>query len=79
MTVDGEAALRRRPMGPLLDALAALGAGLGAEVPGHLPVTVTGPLVEGGRLALRGDVSSQYLTALMLIAPAARAAACRSS
>ena len=72
VTVDGEPALRRRPMGPLLDALVALGAVVSAEVPGHLPVTVTGPLVEGGRLALRGDVSSQYLTALMLIAPVLR-------
>lgn len=38
------------------------------EGPGSLPVTVRGP-VRSGRLRMRGDVSSQYLTALMLIAP----------
>ncbi len=73
--VDGEAPLRARPMGPLHDALTALGAGvvpLGA--PGHLPVTIagvgaTGATAIGRSVALRGDVSSQYVTALMLIAP----------
>jgi 3-phosphoshikimate 1-carboxyvinyltransferase len=72
-TIDGEPALRRRPMAPLHDALAALGAVVetGGE-PGHLPVTVRGPLAVGDetpQIALPGDVSSQYLTALMLIAP----------
>ena len=57
-------------MGPLHDALTALGAGVHpADGPGRLPVTITGPLVRGGAVTLRGDVSSQYLTALMLIGP----------
>ena len=57
-------------MGPLHAALAALGASVVAgERAGCLPVTVTGPLVDGGRIELPGDVSSQYLTALMLIGP----------
>ena len=70
VTVDGAPPLRRRPMKPLHDALVALGADVqpGGE-PGHLPVTVTGPLTRGGELMLPGDVSSQYLTALMLIGP----------
>jgi len=70
VTLDGAPPLRRRPMAPLHDALAALGADIrpGAES-GHLPVTVTGPLVRGGEVTLAGDVSSQYLTALMLIGP----------
>ena len=68
-TIDGEPPLRARPMGPLHDALAALGAGVSpGERVGHLPVTVGGP-PDGGRVAIRGDVSSQYVTALMLIAP----------
>lgn len=67
--IDGEAALRRRPMGLLHRALRALGAEVEAlGEPDSLPVRVTGPL-HGGRLAMRGDVSSQYLTALMLVAP----------
>ncbi len=70
VTVDGAPPLRRRPMGPLHDALAELGGRVEpGEVPGSLPVTITGPLRTGGTVALRGDVSSQYLTALMLIGP----------
>ncbi len=70
VTIDGDPPLRSRPMGPLHAALAALGASVVAgEQAGCLPVTVTGPLVDGGRIELPGDVSSQYLTALMLIGP----------
>jgi 3-phosphoshikimate 1-carboxyvinyltransferase len=70
ITVDGAPPLRRRPMGPLHDALAALGVAVEpGEMAGGLPVTVRGPLTTGGAVAIRGDVSSQYLTALMLIAP----------
>jgi 3-phosphoshikimate 1-carboxyvinyltransferase len=69
VTIDGAPPLRRRPMGPLHAALVELGA---TVVPGGaaggLPVTVRGPL-RGGEVALAGDVSSQYLTALMLVAP----------
>ncbi|HEY7626373.1 MAG TPA: hypothetical protein VH761_04875, partial [Ilumatobacteraceae bacterium] len=67
-TIDGEPPLRRRPMGPLHDALAALGASVSAPEPGRLPVTITGP-VRGGSVELAGDVSSQFVTALMLIGP----------
>jgi 3-phosphoshikimate 1-carboxyvinyltransferase len=67
-TIDGLGPLRERPMTPLHDALRHLGARVEAERPGHLPVTVCGPL-RGGSVAIRGDVSSQYLTALMLVAP----------
>ena len=72
VVVDGEAALRRRPMAPLHDALAALGAAVRPlGEPGHLPVGVCGPLrgAGAGALPIRGDVSSQYITALMLIGP----------
>ncbi len=70
-TIDGDAPLRRRPMAPLHEALAQLGATVtGLDQPGHLPVTVQGPFdVTADEVQLRGDVSSQYLTALMLIAP----------
>jgi 3-phosphoshikimate 1-carboxyvinyltransferase len=68
-TIDGDPPLRSRPMAPLHEALSALGADvIAGERPGHLPVTVNGPPT-GGRVAIRGDVSSQYVTALMLIAP----------
>lgn len=70
VTVDGAPPLRRRPMGPLHAALASLGVVVEpGERPGTLPVTVRGPLRDGGTVELPGDVSSQYLTALMLIGP----------
>jgi 3-phosphoshikimate 1-carboxyvinyltransferase len=69
ITVDGHPPLRRRPFGPLHDALAQLGVSI--ETPhgwGSLPVTVHGPPTSG-TVAIPGDVSSQYVTALMLIGP----------
>jgi 3-phosphoshikimate 1-carboxyvinyltransferase len=71
--IDGEAPLRRRPMGPLHDSLHSLGAVLEpGETWGHLPVTVSGPVGGADALMMPGDVSSQYVTALMLIAPMIR-------
>ena len=70
-TIDGDAPLRRRPMAPLHEALTRLGVSVSSlEEAGHLPVTVHGPLdATADEVELRGDVSSQYLTALMLVAP----------
>ncbi len=70
ITVDGHAQLRHRPFAPLLRALAELGAEVVAlERPDCLPVTLKGPLA-GGAVAVGGDVSSQFLSALVLAAPA---------
>ena len=72
--IDGLAPLRARPMAPLHDALVALGAQVhpGGE-PGHLPVYVTGidqfAATVRRTVQMPGDISSQYITALMLIAP----------
>ncbi len=74
-TVDGGGPLRARPMAPLHDALAALGASVEPlGEPGHLPVRVRrGSGVGAGAarplVRIAGDVSSQYITALMLIGP----------
>ncbi|MET7392654.1 3-phosphoshikimate 1-carboxyvinyltransferase [Dactylosporangium sp. NPDC005572] len=67
--VDGSPQLRARPFGPLVDALRELGATveeLGA--PGFLPLAVTGP-VAGGKVALPGHISSQYLSGLLMAGP----------
>ena len=70
VTIDGDIPLRARPMGELHDALAVLGARVDAgDRAGHLPVTITGPVGRGGTVRMRGDVSSQFVTALMLIGP----------
>jgi 3-phosphoshikimate 1-carboxyvinyltransferase len=69
--IDGGEPLRTRPMAPLHDALVALGAGIEPESSwGHLPVVVTAGGLRGGAVALPGDISSQFVTALMLVAPA---------
>lgn len=68
--LDGDEQLRARPMGPAFAALRALGAEIHEEgAPGHLPVRIQGPLT-GGRAALSGDVSSQFLSGLLLAGPA---------
>jgi 3-phosphoshikimate 1-carboxyvinyltransferase len=70
VTIDGLPPLRRRPMTPLHEALRSLGVEVVAGASwGHLPVTVRGPLRSGDAVPIRGDVSSQYLTALMLVGP----------
>lgn len=69
--VDGGAPLRSRPMGDLLEALERLGAQIEPlGEPGHLPVRVEASGLAGGSVAVRGDVSSQFLSALLLSAPA---------
>jgi 3-phosphoshikimate 1-carboxyvinyltransferase len=72
--VDGGPSLRARPMGPVLDGVAALGATVEVHgEPGHLPVTITPPSHSmGGDVAVAGDTSSQYLSGLLLAGPGAR-------
>jgi 3-phosphoshikimate 1-carboxyvinyltransferase len=69
VTIDGGPQLRARPMTELHDALASLGAAVRRDGATGLPVTVRGPLRRGGTVRLGGDVSSQFVTALMLIGP----------
>jgi 3-phosphoshikimate 1-carboxyvinyltransferase len=67
--VDGDPQLRARPFAPLIDALTQLGARIGArERPGHLPLAVAGP-ARGGPVRIAGDVSSQFLSGLLMAAP----------
>jgi 3-phosphoshikimate 1-carboxyvinyltransferase len=64
--LDGAPSLRTRPLTPLLDALRSLGAHVEGD---HLPVTIGGP-VRGGHVAVPGDLSSQFLSGLLLAGPA---------
>jgi len=64
--LTGDASLRSRPQGPLLDALEQLGGRADStRGNGQAPLVVGGP-VEGGSVAIPGDVSSQYVTALLM-------------
>jgi 3-phosphoshikimate 1-carboxyvinyltransferase len=71
--IDAAAPMRRRPMGELFDSLAALGCEIDAEHDPEgrpvLPVTVLTGGVNGGRIDVRGDVSSQFLSGLLLASP----------
>jgi 3-phosphoshikimate 1-carboxyvinyltransferase len=75
--LDGVARMRERPIRHLVDALRPLGAKvryLGNE--GFPPLAVSGSGASaGGTAAIRGDVSSQYLSALLMALPLARGAA----
>jgi 3-phosphoshikimate 1-carboxyvinyltransferase len=65
-TIDAAPSMRSRPMGQLLEALRALGAGIEGD---RLPLVVAGGGVTGGSVTLPGDVSSQFLSGLLLAAP----------
>lgn len=68
--LDGDSSLRRRPMTILVDALRQLGADieyLGEE--GYAPLLIRGRRLAGGSLPIDPTVSSQFITALMLVAP----------
>jgi len=73
--LDGVARMRERPIGDLVDALRAVGADvryLGNE--GYPPLAVGGEGARaGGTVPIRGDVSSQFLTALLMSLPLTRA------
>jgi 3-phosphoshikimate 1-carboxyvinyltransferase len=69
VVLDGSDQLRARPMGPGFDALAALGARVRSlGEPGYLPVSLGGPIT-GGVVRVPGDVSSQFVSGLLMIGP----------
>src|SRR5262245_65588356 len=71
--IDGSPAMRKRPIQPLLDGLRALGVDAESrEGTGCPPVVVRAQGIAGGRARVRGDVSSQYLSALLMAAPYAQ-------
>ena len=67
VTITGDASLRSRPMGPLLDALSQMDVKCTSNE-GKAPITIRGPN-KGGDVRIRGDVSSQFISSLMITAP----------
>jgi len=65
--LSGDDSLIQRPMQPLLDALESIGAKC-STTDGKPPITVTG-ITKGGEVTIPGNISSQFITALMIIAP----------
>lgn len=70
--LDGVPRMRERPIRDLLDCLSRLGVDARSELgTGCPPVVVRAGGLQGGHATLRADVSSQYLSALLLAAPRA--------
>jgi 3-phosphoshikimate 1-carboxyvinyltransferase len=64
--LTGDDSLRSRPHGPLLDAVEQLGGRAeSTRANGRAPLVVGGP-IQGGTAAIPGDVSSQFVTALLM-------------
>ena len=71
--LDGVPRMRERPIGDLLDALIPLGTDVATEFEnGCPPVIVNATGLAGGMTTIRGDISSQYLSGLMMAAPYAQ-------
>lgn len=67
--IDGHESMRVRPNKYLLDALRHICADVESANDGYLPATVTGIGQSADTIAMNGDKSSQYFSALMQIAP----------
>jgi len=71
--LDGTSRMRERPIGDLLDALRQLGANVTAETgTGCPPVTIHARGLTGGQAAVAGNISSQFLSGLLLASPYAQ-------
>jgi 3-phosphoshikimate 1-carboxyvinyltransferase len=81
--LDGDARMRERPIGDLISALQSLGAKLGPVVTDDWsliteysqlcpPLKITASGLPGGKTKIAGDISSQFLSALLMVAPYAQ-------
>ncbi len=69
-TITGSERMKNRPISGLVDALNQLGAGITyLEKEGYPPVRTSGNSLTGNTVMIDGDISSQFITALLLIAP----------
>ncbi|MCI1648053.1 MAG: 3-phosphoshikimate 1-carboxyvinyltransferase [Bacteroides sp.] len=69
-TITGTERMRQRPIGILVDALRSLGAKIEyLENEGYPPLRITGSKLTGDSVELEGNVSSQYISALLMIGP----------
>ena len=66
-TLTGDKSIQGRPMQPILDALVSIGARC-SSAHGMPPLTVRGR-VSGDKVHITGDISSQFITSLLICAP----------
>ena len=67
IVLTGDSSLKKRPMQPLLDALESLGAKCSSSN-GNPPISISGK-ISGGEVKIPGNISSQFISALMITAP----------
>ncbi len=68
--LTGTARMQQRPIKVLVDALLELGANISyVKRVGFPPLLIKGKPLNGGRIQVVGDVSSQYISSLLMIAP----------
>jgi len=70
--IDGNTRMKQRPIGTLVDALRQMGACIEyVGKTGFPPIKITGKQLTGGNINISGEVSSQFISALLMIAPTA--------
>lgn len=68
--ITGSMRMKQRPIGILVEALRAIGAKIEySEKENYPPLIISGSDLSGGTLTINSSVSSQYISALLLIAP----------
>lgn len=69
-TITGSERMKKRPISVLVDALRQLGAEIDyLENEGYPPLKIHGKTLNGNHVEIDGSVSSQYISALLMIAP----------
>ena len=69
-TITGSERMKQRPIHVLVDAINSLGGKIEyIEKEGFPPLRIFGSAIQGGELEISGSVSSQYISALLMIAP----------
>ena len=69
-TITGSERMRQRPIGTLVEALRTLGADITyIDKEGYPPLRIAGKRLQGGELEIEAGISSQYISALLMIAP----------
>ena len=70
IVLTGSSRMQERPIGVLVNALRKLGAQISYEKKeGYPPLRISGKALKGGVVSLPANISSQYISALLLIAP----------
>lgn len=67
VTITGDESIRKRPMGPLLDALSSCGVHC-ESIDGKAPLKIRGPITES-EIRIDGSMSSQFVSSMLMMSP----------